>query len=83
MMAEGLDGVFKDFANNKSFDEPAEWYKHLASTGRRKIRGHVKCRICSTVLENWEGTGNIDDITGLANIVCDDCKQHIAAEVAG
>ena len=81
-MAEGLDGIFKDFANNASFDDAGAFYKHLASTGRRAVRGHIKCRICSTVLEGFKGTGNIDDVTGLANIICADCKAHVAAEVA-
>ena len=79
---EGLDGTFKDFASNKSFETAPEFHKHMNGRGKVGVVGHLACRICSGVQAEFRGRGNIDPITGLANIVCPDCKREIAAEVA-
>ena len=81
-MAEGLDLTFKDFTANKSFNDAAEFYKHLSSTGRRPVRGHFKCRMCNKILEDWSGQAAVNDETGIANVVCEDCRKHLAAEVS-
>ena len=81
-MADGLDGIFKDFGERKSFDNFEDFAGHLAGRGEIPIHGSIKCIKCSTVEEEYAGPANIDSTTGGANVLCGKCEDAIAAKVA-
>ena len=81
-MADGLEGTFKDFGENKSFDSFEDFAKHLSARGEIQVSGSVKCLKCSTVDGDFSGLANIDSVTGSANVICADCEAKIASRVA-
>ena len=79
-MAQGLDGIFKDYDNDVSFNEVGDFYAHLQSRGKIEVVGSIRCSQCGTQQENFRGQANIDPVTGEGKIICEDCKAAIIKE---
>lgn len=83
----GLEGTYKDFDNNVSFNTIEEFNEHIQSTGKRRVIGYLRCVLCLKKFElkpDKPAACVVDAVNGGQAVYhCDTCLDDLARERAG